>query len=175
MQLSPHTARSLHHAAEPPRVRPEGRCRSVDSAKPVSNFSRTRHALFVGVMGQQVHVSALAGWIMAYNIASPDITRVSYLAGYGFPVPFGRQPSLLGPSFPAGDLCRRCRWPTRLVGILPLSRRDPSGVSTFRTCEGRPGWVPSILRGHGVLLPDERGSGSICGPASASWLTIVFR
>ena len=28
---------------------------------------------------------------------------------------------------------------------------DSVGVSVFRTCETRPGWVPSLLRGGGVL------------------------
>jgi len=35
-----------------------------------------------------------------------------YLAGYGFPLSFDGQPSLLGSSSPAAAFCRRCRWPT---------------------------------------------------------------
>ena len=31
------------------------------------------------------------------------------------------------------------------------SGMDPVGVPVFRTCEKRPGWVPSLLRGGGVV------------------------
>jgi hypothetical protein len=36
---------------------------------------------------------------------------------------------------------------------LPCRRggMDSVGVSAFRTCETRPGWVPSLLRGGGVF------------------------
>lgn len=36
----------------------------------------------------------------------------------------------------------------------PTGHRDPdsNGISTFRTSETRPGWVPSLSRGGGVLL-----------------------
>jgi hypothetical protein len=36
---------------------------------------------------------------------------------------------------------------------LPRRRDDPDsvGVPVFRTCEKRPGWVPSLLRGGGVV------------------------
>jgi len=37
-------------------------------------------------------------------------------------------------------------WPTG-----PPKRPDSVGVPAFRTCEKRPGWVPSLLRGGGVV------------------------
>ena len=43
--------------------------------------------------------------------------------------------------FPPGS------WAFLAVG-LPGIRPDPDGVSTFRTCEIRPGWVPSLPRGR---------------------------
>src|SRR5262249_53575633 len=58
-------------------------------------------------------------------------------------LPFGCWPSLVGPSFPAEELCPSCVGPT---GTAP----DRNGVTTFRTEEVRPGRMPSILRGLGV-------------------------
>ena len=83
----------------------------------------------------QAHVSRL----------SPEQTL--YPAGYGLPLPFGRWLSLLGPSFPAEELCPSCVGPT---GRPP----DLIGVSTFRTEEMRPGWMPSLLRNLGALDAD---------------------
>jgi hypothetical protein len=41
-------------------------------------------------------------------------------------------------------------WAFLAVG-LPDLRPDPDGVVTFHTVEMRPGWVPSVPRGGGVL------------------------
>jgi hypothetical protein len=55
--------------------------------------------------------------------------------------------SLLGHPVPA----RRVP-PFLTVGLPgPRSGPDSVGVSAFRTCETRPGWVPSLLRGGGVV------------------------
>ncbi len=47
----------------------------------------------------------------------------------------------------------RQRIPPFLTVGLPRRRNgtDSVGVSVFRTCETRPGWVPSLLRGGGVV------------------------
>jgi len=66
-----------------------------------------------------------------------------YLPGYVFPLPFGRQPSLLEAS------C--AHW-----GVRPSLRlayclaADPIGVATFHTSEIPPGWAPPLPRGMGV-------------------------
>jgi len=57
------------------------------------------------------HVSRLSAW------ASP------YLAGYGFPLPFGCQPSLLGPSVPPAVVRRPCGWRTGRAGRPALATR----------------------------------------------------
>jgi len=41
-------------------------------------------------------------------------------------------------------------WAFLAVG-LPDLHPDPDGVVTFHTVEMRPGWVPSVPRGGGVL------------------------
>ena len=82
-----------------------------------------------------------------------------YPPGYAFPSPFGRRPSLLGPS------CTRC-------GIKPPFRRssgllhrgpDHNGIAAFRTSEMRSGWVLPVLRGLGVLAWDGSGSHATVG------------
>ncbi len=79
----------------------------------------------------QIHVSPLSGWVLPYP------------AGYDFPVPCGGWPSLLGSS----SSHWRVPPPLRLAyWISP----DSIGVSTFHTFKLGSGWVPSILRGHGV-------------------------
>src|SRR5215831_4955063 len=59
----------------------------------------------------------------------------------GFPLPFGRQHSLLGHPIPAGGLGLPHG---RLTGQNP----DPDGVTTFHTHELRPDWVPPVPRGR---------------------------
>jgi hypothetical protein len=65
----------------------------------------------------------------------------------GFLSAFAHRHSLLGHPVPA----RRVP-PFLTVGLPgPRSGPDSVGVSAFRTCETRPGWVPSLLRGGGVV------------------------
>src|SRR5262245_36088499 len=103
-------------------------------------------------MTHQVHVSSLSAQ-----------ARRPYPPGYGFPSPFGRRPSLLGPS------CTRC-------GVKPLFRRssslldqgpDHNGVAAFRTSEIRSGWVLPVLRGPGVLARDGGDSRAPAGVGNA--------
>jgi hypothetical protein len=61
--------------------------------------------------------------------------------------------SLFGHPVPGREFRFPYGWPT---GPLP-GGPDPAGVSVFRTREIRPGWVPPILRGDGVL-PANVGS-----------------
>ena len=65
----------------------------------------------------------------------------------GFLSAFAHRHSLLGHPVPAR------RIPPFLTVGLPGRRSGPDsvGVSAFRTCEKRPGWVPSLLRGGGVV------------------------
>ena len=71
--------------------------------------------------------------------------------GPGFPVAFRRnRHSLLDHPFPPQD-----RPSSRLAHRA--TRPDSDGVSTFRTCEIRPGWVPSMPRGR-WCPPDRRFS-----------------
>ena len=87
-------------------------------------------------------------------------TRARYPASYpatatwrsshdrcGFLSAFAHRHSLLGHPVPAR------RIPPFLTVGLPVRRSGPDsvGVSAFRTCEKRPGWVPSLLRGGGVV------------------------
>ena len=99
-------------------------------------------------MTHQVHVSSLSAQV-----------RRPYPPGYGFPTPFGRRPSLLGPS------CARCGFPPsfrRSSGLLDRSP-DHNGVAAFRTSEMRSGWVLPVLRGLGVLARDGSGSHATAG------------
>jgi len=83
----------------------------------------------------QIHVSPLSGWVLPYP------------AGYDFPVPCGGRPSLLGSS----SSHWRVPPPLRLAYWFSP---DSIGVSTFHTFKLRSGWVPSVLRGHGVPAED---------------------
>jgi hypothetical protein len=76
------------------------------------------------------------------HVSNLSVGQMPYPAGYGFPLPLGCWPSLLGPSFPAEEF--------RPSYVGPTGKPDHNGVSTFRTVEIRPGWMPSILRGLGV-------------------------
>jgi hypothetical protein len=50
----------------------------------------------------------------------------------------------------------------------PPGGPDPAGVSVFRTREIRPGWVPPILRGGGVLPVSDGSLTGTCRFAAAS-------
>ena len=67
----------------------------------------------------------------------------------GFLSPFGHRHSLLGHPVPAEGFRSPHGRPTR-------QRLDPGGVSTFRTSESRPDWVPSLPRGQAVLSQPVR-------------------
>src|SRR5439155_26906764 len=60
----------------------------------------------------------------------------------GFLPPFGHRHSLVGHPVPP-----RSSAPLT-VGLPGHQRLDPDGVSTFRTSESRPDWVPSLPRGQ---------------------------
>src|SRR6266849_5256962 len=99
-------------------------------------------------MTHQVHVSSLSAQ-----------ARRPYPPGYGFPAPFGRRPSLLGPS------CARCGVPPsfrRSSGLLDRSP-DHNGIAAFSTSEMRSGWVLPVLRGLGVLAWDGSSSHATAG------------
>ena len=95
----------------------------------------------------------------------------------GFPVVF--RP----PAFACWASCSRRGLPPLLTVGLPGERRsirpDPDGVSTFRTPESRPDWVPYLPRDHAVLnrpvrslrpsrAPSSRGQ--VLSPRSTSHL-----
>jgi hypothetical protein len=121
------------------------------------------------------------------------LTRVSALSGPGTrpgirPVIPG--PSAEGPVFPVPVSCCLSAAGIGLVGSScsrqgtgPSSRSayralrpDPDGVTTFRACEIRPGWVPSLPRGRRCsprpdAVPGRRlplPSGQSLHPAPAS-------
>src|SRR6516164_9365989 len=82
--------------------------------------------------------------------------HLPYPAGYGFPLPFGRWPSLLGLRVPL-------RGSALLASGLPAAP-DLVGVSTFRSWEIRRGWTPSLLRGRwcpGVTCLERRASHAV--------------
>jgi hypothetical protein len=64
-------------------------------------------------------------------------------------VPVGFRP----PAFASWASCSRQRVPLSSRSAYRTARRRPDsvGVSVFRTHETRPGWVPSLPRGGGVL------------------------
>jgi hypothetical protein len=69
------------------------------------------------------------------------------ISGPGFLSAFAHRHSLLGHPVPAKDFCFPHGRPTG----PPRNGPDSVGVSVFRTHETRPGWVPSLPRGGGVL------------------------
>jgi hypothetical protein len=77
---------------------------------------------------------------------------------------FAHRHSLLGHPVPAS------RIPPYLTVGLPGRRNGPDsvGVSAFRTCEKRPGWVPSLLRGGGVVPATETSMTGACRFTAAS-------
>jgi len=105
---------------------------TVSSTQLPSTFSHVVHVLSRSpARSHPPHVSRLSAWV------SP------YLPGYGFPLPFGGQPSLLEASCAHWGL----RPSLRLAYCLSA---DPIGVATFHTREMPPGWVPPLPRGIGV-------------------------
>ncbi len=72
------------------------------------------------MIGPLPHVSTLSGWVSP--LTWPD------LPGYVFPLPFGRQHSLFGASYPPGALVRPCGWPTDLPSKCSVSHdQTPRG------------------------------------------------
>ncbi len=96
--------------------------------------------------GSPAHVSALSG--PATRAAIRPVIRGGRRRGRpcrrGFLSPFGYRHSLLGHPVPP-------RNSAPLTVGLPGTHLDPDGVSTFRTSESRPDWVPSLPRGPAVL------------------------
>ena len=95
-----------------------------------------------------------------------------YLPGYDFPLPFGRQLSLLGPSCAHWGLRPSLRLAYSQATLARL--RDPIGVAAFHT--GRCNWVGRPLyRGDRWCLADP---GLWAGPsvrgATASLLGIPY-
>jgi hypothetical protein len=82
----------------------------------------------------------------------------------GFLSTFAHRHSLLGHPVPAS------RIPPFLTVGLPgrSSSPDSVGVSAFRTREKRPGWVPSLLRGGGVIPAIATSTTGACRFSTAS-------
>ena len=102
--------------------------------------------------GSPAHVSALSGPATRAGIR-PVIPRApgggAGNTALGFLPPFGHRHPLLGHPVPAREFRPPHGRPTR-------QRLDPGGVSTFRTSESRPEWVPSLPRGPAVLTRPVR-------------------
>ena len=77
---------------------------------------------------------------------------------------FAHRHSLLGHPVPTR------RIPPFLTVGLPRRRSGPDsvGVPAFRTCEKRPGWVPSLLRGGGVVPATATSMTGACRFTTAS-------
>ena len=105
------------------------------------------------------HVSPLSGWVSP--LARP------YPASYGFLVPFGCWPSLVGASSPPGDLVRPHGWPTDL--------QSPRSVSHGQTPRGFP--RSASLSAVGVGAPYTPGpgvpTGSFHGPPAIAHHTVL--
>jgi hypothetical protein len=74
------------------------------------------------------------------------------------------------PAFASWASCSRQRNSAALTIGLPCRRggSDLVGVPAFRTCETRPGWVPSLLRGGGVVPATETSMTGACRFTTAS-------
>ena len=81
------------------------------------------------------------------------------------------------PAFASWASCSRQRIPPSLTVGLPHRRSGPDsvGVPAFRTCETRPGWVPSLLRGDGVVPATETSMTGACRFTTASPLPPLQR
>jgi hypothetical protein len=77
----------------------------------------------------------------------------------GFLLSFEHRHSLVGHPVPAAGFCSPHGRPTR-------QRLDLDGVSTFRTSESRPDWVPSLPRDQAVLLRPVRSLRPSLAPSS---------
>jgi hypothetical protein len=77
------------------------------------------------------------------------------------------------PAFASWASCSRQRNSAALTIGLPRRRSGPDlvGVPAFRTCETRPGWVPSLLRGGGVVPATETSMTGACRFSTASPFT----
>ena len=74
------------------------------------------------------------------------------------------------PAFASWASCSRQRIPPSLTVGLPHRHSGPDsvGVPAFRTCEKRPGWVPPLLRGGGVLPAIATSMTGACRFSTAS-------
>jgi hypothetical protein len=74
------------------------------------------------------------------------------------------------PAFASWASCSRQRNSAALTIGLPRRRSGPDlvGVPAFRTCETRPGWVPSLLRGGGVVPATATSMTGACRFTTAS-------
>jgi len=74
------------------------------------------------------------------------------------------------PAFASWASYSRQRIPPSLTVGLPHRHSGPDsvGVPAFRTCEKRPGWVPSLLRGGGVVPATETSMTGACRFSTAS-------
>ena len=74
------------------------------------------------------------------------------------------------PAFASWASCSRQRFLLSSRSAYRTARRRPDsvGVSVFRTHETRPGWVPSLLRGGGVVPATETSMTGACRFTTAS-------
>jgi hypothetical protein len=81
-----------------------------------------------------------------------------------FPLPFGCRRSLLEHPIPAGGTgpSLRLGYRTQIHG------RTPTVVTTLRTIETRPGWVPPLPRDGGVHAADRGATAATCRFPAAS-------
>ena len=97
------------------------------------------------------HVSALSrpGTRPGIRPVMPRPGRRAGQDGAGFPLPFGRRPSLPGHPVPPGDSA------PLTIGLPrpPAGGADPNGVSMFRTRKTRPG--PGALFTPGTAVPSR--------------------
>ena len=85
------------------------------------------------------HGGSVSGQLCHSDRRSADPVAVGFLP------PFGHRHWLLGHPVPPEDSAP-------LTIGLPGKSPDPDGVSTFRTLDTRPDWVPSLPRDHAVLI-----------------------
>jgi hypothetical protein len=81
-----------------------------------------------------------------------------------FPLRFRCRRSLLEHPIPAGELALPHGWVTERQPARP----DHDGVTTLRTIETRPGWVPPLPRDGGVHTADRGATAATCRFPAAS-------